>query len=187
MPFRMAPNIPRQLFTLFLVLLLLLSASGFAIDITKREETDPLLQVQTRGDHVSELHSLLDLLNRDHRTSGTVRVHEETGRPTYKRLWGKSDVLMVHPVAPDQPGVVDFSEVTKTSRGRLNVSISKHPWGDHLVKIRKNGGEAVSQHIARNDWETLRVDFDKEDVLIEIHATGWKWENSFLTYRIEKR
>jgi hypothetical protein len=180
-------NGKRLLLLHFSVSTLLLATNVFAVDVTKREETDPLLEIKTGGDQESEMHSLLDLLNGDHRSSGVVRVHGETGVPTYRRLWGKSDVLMVHPIAPDQPGVVDFSGITKSSKGRLNVSISKHPWGNHLVKIQKNGVEVASQNIAQNDWETLRVDFDREDVVLQVHATGWKWENSFITYRIEKR
>jgi hypothetical protein len=31
------------------------------------------------------------------------------------------------------------------------------------------------------------VDFDEEDVVIEVHATAWAWEHSFITYRIEER
>jgi hypothetical protein len=180
-------NGKRLLILHFSVAAFLLATTVFAIDITKRGETDALLEIKTRGDNMSEMHSLLDLLNGDDRSSGVVRVHEETGVPTYKRLWGKSDVLMVHPISPDQPGVVDFSGITKSSKGRLNVSVRKHPWGNHLAKIQKNGLEVLSQNIAQNSWETLRVDFDKEDVVLQVHATGWAWENSFITYRIEKR
>jgi hypothetical protein len=43
-----------------------------------------------------------------------------------------------------------------------------------------------TRNITRQDWEDVRVDFDHEDVVLSVHATGWAWEHSFISYRIEK-
>ena len=164
-----------------------LVAEGSEIDITDRKSTDPLLVIKiTEDKSISCLESLLAALESSSGNSGGVKIHDGTGIPSYRRLWRKPDVLMVHPVSSDQPGTIDFSKITKSAKGRLTILVNKHPYGDHLIKVHKNGQEVETRNITRQDWEDVRISFDHEDIVLSVHATGWAWEHSFISYRIEK-
>ena len=188
-PPALGKNFPLSLF--FPVLLMTsfsVVASDSSVDMTDREQTDRLLEIKTLGEYDAfGLESLLDVLNASPGNGGDIKVHDGTGIPTYRRLWRKPDVIMIHPPSPEQPGVLDFSKITRLGNGRLSLLVNKHPAGNHQIKILKNGEEAEAKHIMTQDWEDIRVDFDKEDVVIEVHATAWAWEHSFITYRIEER
>ena len=176
-----------KILALLLGLVPCLAAKGSGLDITDRKSTDPLLVIKiTEDKSISCLESLLAALEASSGNSGGVKIHDGTGVPSYRRLWRKADVLMVHPVSPDQPGTIDFSGITKSAKGRLTILVNKHPYGDHLIKVHKNGQEVETRNITRQDWEDVRVDFDHEDVVLSVHATGWAWEHSFISYRIEK-
>jgi len=175
-----------KILALLLGFVLCLAAEGSGIDIADRKSTDPLLVIKTTEDKsISCLESLLPALDASSGNSGGVKIHDGTGIPSYRRLWRKPDVLMVHPISPDQPGTIDFSKITNSAKGRLTIMVRKHPYGDHLIKVHKNGEEVEMRNIRRQGWEDFRIGFDHEDVVISVHATGWVWEHSFISYRIE--
>ena len=173
---------------LLLAAVLCVAAKASEIDITDRKVTDPLLIIKSAEANIAPgMESLVGALDASSGNSGGVKIHDATGIPTYRRLWRKSDVLMVHPVSPYEPGTIDFSKITKSAKGRLTILVNKHPYGDHMIKILKNGQEVETRNITKQDWEDVRVDFDHEDVVLAVHVTGWAWENSFITYRIEEK
>ncbi len=177
-----------KILTLLLGFVPCLAAEGSGIDIADRKSTDPLLVIKTTEDKsISCLESLLPALDASSGNSGGVKIHDGTGIPSYRRLWRKPDVLMVHPISPDQPGTIDFSKITKSAKGRLTIMVHKHPYGDHFIKVHKNGEEVETRNVKRQDWEHVRVDFDNEDIVLSVHANGWAWEHSFICYRIEKK
>ena len=182
-------SIPLRMFFPFLLITSFsVVASETSVDMTDREQTDRLLEIKTLGGYDAfGLESLFDVLNASPGNSGGIKVHDGTGIPTYRRLWRKPDVIMIHPPSPEQPGVLDFSKITRLGKGRLSLLVNKHPAGNHQIKILKNGQEVEAKHIMTQGWEDFRVDFDEESVVVEVHATAWAWEHAVITYRIEGR
>ena len=45
----------------------------------------------------------------------------------------------------------------------------------------------IAEEITEDKWINLSVDFDHESVALEVHATGWYYEHSFVTYKVTKK
>ena len=166
--------------TLAFLTLLCGSVSGIDIDITKRSSTDPLLVVKSNQGLLRENDPMFV------QSKLKVKVSKKTGISAYKRIWGRNDVLMVHPLSEKQPGEIDFSKFTSASSGTIKIHIHKCPEGDHEVKLFKGGQEVESEEIIENKWINFSIDFDNESVALEVHATGWYYEHSFVTYKVTK-
>ena len=153
------------------------------LDITDRSQTDPLLEIQTwkRGLLLPEGNDLFTTVD------PTDAVVQKNRTPlSYKKLWGKKDVIMMHPVSQKKHAYIDFSNITTESKGKLKLYIKNDPRGDHDIRIRLGSKIVESETINKDRWETFFVKFDHSSVVLEIHATGWRCENSFVTYKIEK-
>ena len=83
-----------------------LAYSNTDVDITDRKQTDPLLEIHTSKELLPEDSALFQNID-----PTNAEIQQDRTPNTYKRLWGKKDVLMVHPVKPDKPGLIDFSKI----------------------------------------------------------------------------
>lgn len=152
-----------------------------ALDIEDREQTDPLLKICTWN---SGLLPEQDNLFK-HIDPTRAEIQKDRTPQSYKKLWGKSDVLMIHAPSTEKHGFVDFSEITAKSKGALKLYIKNHPYGNHDIRLRRGGEVVEDETIHDGKWEFFKVKFDKQPVVLEVHATQWQWEHCFIHYRIE--
>jgi hypothetical protein len=152
------------------------------IDIEDRTQTDPLLKIRTWNEGI--LPAVDDLFKTIDPTG--AEIQRDRTPVSYKKLWGKNDVFMMHAPSMEKHGFIDFSEVTGKSKGSLKLHIKNHPYGDHHIKLKLDGEIVEDEAIYKGKWEFFKVKFDNQPVVLEIHATQWRYENCFITYRIEK-
>ena len=146
-------------------------------DYTKREVTDPLLKISSTTRFLPAV--------KDDQQLGATRDDKHVP-PVYKRLWSKQDVIMTEPLTKEKPAEIDFSAITKNSKGILRISARNHPSGDFLLEILKGGTSFKKETIDDNKWEKYTIPFDHEDVVLKNFATGWYCEFCFIDYSISK-
>ena len=102
-----------------------------------------------------------------------------------ERHQGRDNVLMVHPVSPSEPAVLEASlPVTQLDR-RLRIDSSSHTRGDFLLKVFLDGKLAYEELIGNaGKWTSRDVDLpdnmsDKVNVRIEVHANDWNHEAAY--------
>jgi hypothetical protein len=165
----------------FTALVISQAAQG-AIDIEDRKQTDPLLNIRTwKEDLPPEVDDLFK-----HIDPTSAEIQHDRVPVSYKRLWGKRDVLMIHAPGRKEHGFIDFSAVTAESKGSLKIYVKNHPYGNHHIKIKLADKLVEDEAIHRGRWEFFKVKFDHQPVVLQIHATQWHYENSFITYTIEE-
>eukprot|EP01031_Cornospumella_fuschlensis_P040311 gene40311-49121_t len=145
---------PLACFALFL--LVTGAASAQEPDITKREITDPQLKISSATSLLPE---------KDDKMLGGTRDEKHVPQ-VYKILWGKRDVIMLEPFSREKPGVLDFSAITKNSKGTLRLSARNHPNGDFLLEILKKGEAFKSESVGGSKWERYTIPFDHEEVVV---------------------
>ena len=163
----------------FLSLLFSSLLGAESIDITNREDTDPLLVIETDLQILSESDSVF-------RREKKVEIIKDTGIPTYKKIWGKRKVFLVHPFSKEKSGKVDFSAITREAKGTLEISFKNHPEGNHEIKIHLADQEPESELIADREWIKKRIQFDHQNLHIEVIANDWYCEHCFITYKISE-
>lgn len=113
-------------------------------------------------------------------------IENRNSFPVYKDLWGEKQVFVIHPIAKDKPGVLDFSKITKHAKGILTVKARNHPKGNCRIEMVRGDGTIVHTTDVKNkEWITMQVPFNDETITLQVHATGWYCEHAFITYSIQ--
>jgi len=168
----------RHILPLFGSLCVLCPLAG---ETLKRPESDPFIKIESGQ-------SLLPPSDPAFQSTGEhPRITEKTGIETYKKLWGKRYVIMLHPYSEKKAAVIDFSKITKSKEGRLRLYIHPHPDGDHRVVIFKENKPVEKVTLREAEWEYFGIEFNNEPIRLEIHANNWHYEHSFVSYHIEER
>lgn len=173
-------NLKKQILTLTV---LAVSMLGIAeIDITDRTQTDPLLKIKTlEGPSIDEANKILfEFLD-----PTNAKLQPDRIPVSYKRLWGKKDVIMIHPLTRTKPALMDFSKITASHGGTLKIYIKNHKAGNHQIKIRLGDKTIETETINKGKWISFRVKFDHQPLQLEVYSIGeWNCEQSFISYRI---
>ncbi|VGO11868.1 hypothetical protein PDESU_00415 [Pontiella desulfatans] len=168
--------------TIYLSLLILIFQNICCADLSNqsRSTTDALLVYESGfKDNMNRNNGVFKSVN------ASLATFPETGPPaTFKQLWGKNDVFMIHPLNRNDPGSVDFSQITEQGKGTLRLLIHKHPDGNHKLEIMRAGRNVFSDHIFQEKWVPIDIPFDHQPITLNIIPTGWMFEWSFITYSI---
>lgn len=156
-----------------------LTTSNALAEILDRDVTDPLIVIESGQSLLSP--------SEDAIRSERAEIQKDTGIPTYDKLWGQRNVIIVHPISEQKAAGINFSKITKICRGRLKLYVHPHPYGDHDIAIYKADKLIEAATIQEKDWEYFGIEFDHESLRIEIQATGWYYEHAFITYRVEEK
>ncbi len=150
------------------------------IDYGSRKVTDKLLKVSSLYGEMPQrdLKAVTKGKDIDIEKCGDVFVHE--------KILKKRDIIVLHPHSTKKAATLDFSEITANNKGTLRISFNNHPGGDVLVKAIKDGKEVHKELLKRNKWEKCTVPFNKNKVVLEVHADQeeWCYEYAFIYYKI---
>jgi hypothetical protein len=149
------------------------------LDITDRSQTDPLLKIKTACHFLSDNVCQADEIKR----------HEspESQPPQYKRAFGRSDVIMIHPLDPTTPAEIDFSPITRNSTGHLKITVRDHPQrGDFTLQIEKGDFLIVDKLMDKDLWRSHTIPFCHEPVILKAFPNDWFDEFAYITYSISK-
>ena len=169
----------RLVFGIVWISMALFAHAQTAIDITRREVTDPLLKIES---HVTSFEANDQFFTVAHGAT----VDRSKQPPLFNRLWGKNGVILLEPLGTNKPAQIDFSAITSSNAGKLRFEIHKHPYGDAELEIRKGDKVIKSRKLNSDTWEYMQVDFDKEPVALVLKANGWHYEFGFVRYVIER-
>lgn len=103
-----------------------------------------------------------------------------------KSFCGQPLVLFCHPVSKTEPGYVDFRKAISGMKGSLIIRMRNWPTGDANARVIVNDKPWYETRLAGDVWKQTIVPLDgsKNDVRLQVTATGWFFEYCMFTYDI---
>jgi len=150
-----------------------------ALDITKREVTDPLLKIRTSTTMFAENDQFFKIPGKP--------VADRTSKPpVFNHLWGKEKVILLNPMTKEHGAEIDFSAITGSNTGKLSMEIHRHPLGDAELEVYQGNIRIKKWSLKISpSWHHIEVNFKNEPVRLVLNANGWYYEFAFVTYTIE--
>ncbi|HLX60889.1 MAG TPA: hypothetical protein VKX17_06365 [Planctomycetota bacterium] len=112
-------------------------------------------------------------------------VHQENQMALADDLWGKKNVLCIHPPSEKTPDTLDMSAITNNTQGILTLYFHNAPTGGCEVEIVKDDKVEKTVKVGGEVWKSEKIVFQRQPVKLVQHATGWWREWAFITYEIE--
>ncbi|MFH1097608.1 MAG: hypothetical protein V1749_08940, partial [Candidatus Desantisbacteria bacterium] len=102
------------------------------------------------------------------------------GIPCFGKLFGKEEVIGIHPVDCNKPAILKVS----TSKKSVKLFIHSHPSGDSNIVILSGGKELLRRTFGQNTWEEININLpdDANSFIIENYATSWRFEFQYLKF-----
>ncbi|MBX7255071.1 MAG: ADP-ribosylglycohydrolase family protein [Candidatus Hydrogenedentes bacterium] len=103
------------------------------------------------------------------------------------REYGRTNVLVLHPVDEKTPAVMTASyKVASSGSPKLVVDAASDKRGNFALRILVNGQPMIEEPIdTKGEWKTVTVDLmpytgKTIDVRVEVCATGWSFEAAYI-------